>query len=153
MSIASIVTRGFIDGSTFIPTRGYSSGSSPVPPTITGGHFLPANHKHKRTLSNVLTIYNKAKELPRIETKELRDSISDFVDPSIALLANVPDIIKVDYDAIQANDAAYEKFHQALANIEQYINIFEQQKITLIAKQEEEDDELLLMTIISCLIH
>src|ERR1700676_1854588 len=89
-------------------------GVCPVP-TLTGGHFIPEKHgHHKRTLSNILTIYNKAKELPRQETKELRDAISEFVEPAIARQASLPEIIKVDYEALRINEEAYEKFARAM---------------------------------------
>lgn len=151
MSIASIITRGFIDGVNFIPTRGYTPGTSA--PVIVGGHFLPASHKRRRTLSNVQVIYAKAKELPRKDTKELRDAISEFLTPEIARVAQLPDIDKINYEALEANDSAYEKFTQALQNIEERLNLIEQNKIALLAKQQEEDDELLLITFISCIIH
>lgn len=147
MSISSVVTRGYSVGVNFIPPRGYSSGSPTPTPTITGGHFLPSGGKHhKRTLSNILEIYNQAKELPRQETKELRDAIVEFVEPAIAMQPYIPNIIKVDYEALSKNDEAYEKFSQALANIQKRIEI-------QIAAQRAEDDELLLMAILACSIN
>lgn len=154
MSVASVVTRGYIKGIHFIPPRGYLAGSGPAPtPTITGGHFLPANHKGKRSLSNVLTIYNKAKTLSRKETKELRDAISEFVPPIVAAQTSVPDIAKVNYEAIAANDAAYDRFSQAIANIQMRIQEMEQIEHANKLKLQQEDDELLLLTFISCIIN
>lgn len=145
MSIASIVTRGFIGGVNYIPTRGFTPGIPAA--VITGGHFLPSRHKGKSkgTLSNIQLIYDKAKKLPRKETKELRDTISQFVEPAVARQATVPDIIKIDYAALEANQAAYDKFLLALDNI--------QKQIVKIEEQQNDDDELLLITIISCVIH
>lgn len=114
--------------------------------TITGGHFLPHGGKHKRTLSNILTIYNEAKNLPRVETKELRDAIAEFVEAEVALRPYVPDIIKVDYEALSANDEAYEKFVQAITNIQKRIDKEMQ-------RQAAEDDELLLMAVLACSIN
>lgn len=121
--------------------------------SIIGGHFLPSSHKRKATLSNINVIYNKARDLPRKETKELRDAISQFVEPELAIKAEVPDLAKVDYSALEANQMAYDKFSQALANIQERIEIVEQHKIALLTKQQQEDDELLLITIISCIIN
>lgn len=151
MSISSIVTRGYNGGIQFVPTRGYSSGA--VVPHIIGGHFLPATNKRKRTLSNILTIYDKAKDLPRKETKALRDAVREFVPVQAALIATVPDIAQVDYAALAANDAAYAKFSLALDAIQHRIEEMERNKIAILAKQQQEDDELLLITIFSCLIH
>lgn len=121
---------------------------------ITGGHFIPKKHgKHKRTLSNVLTIYNKAKELPRKETKELRDIISEFVAPEVSLQAILPDISRVNYEALEQNDLVYEKFSQALSNIQERLETAEQANIAFLARQGAEDEELLLMTTFACLIH
>lgn len=147
MSISSVVTRGYSAGVNFIPPRGYSSGSPTPTPTITGGHFLPKGGRHhKRTLSNILEIYNEARELPRKETKELRDAIAEFVEPAIAMQPYIPNIIKIDYEALSKNDEAYEKFSQALANIQKRIEI-------QIAARHAEDDELLLMAILACSIN
>jgi len=41
MSISSIVTRGFIDGVNFIPTRGYLPGSAPIPVVVVESGGLP----------------------------------------------------------------------------------------------------------------
>lgn len=119
-------------------------GTPPTPPTIIGGHFLPAHHKNKRTLSNVNVIYKQAQALSRKETKELRDAISQFIAPEVAIIAQVPDISKVDYVAIEANSAAYEKFTQALLNIEE--------RLIGNHKKQEEEDELLLMATFACLL-
>jgi len=116
---------------------------------ITGGHFLPATHKHKRTLSNINVIYKQAQQLPRAETKELRDSIAEFVPPEVAMVAKVPDFAKIDYTALEANIAAYEKFAQALMNIYERMEIFEQNRV----KQEQDDDDLLMVSIIASLMH
>ncbi len=110
--------------------------------SIIGGHFLPAHHKNKRTLSNVNVIYKKAQALPRLETKELRDIISEFVELSVARKAILPDIIKIDYEALEANEIAYKKFISILENIESRF------KISL-----EEEEELLLMATIASIIH
>lgn len=130
-------------------TVGIGSGSG----FLIGGHFLPKYGKHKHTLSNVLTIYNKAKALSRKETKELRDIISEFIEPEVALQAILPDIIKIDYEALKQNDLAYEKFSNALLNIEERIEIMEKSRLDLLAKQQAEDDELLLMATFACAIY
>lgn len=145
MSISAIVTRGYGRGIKFIPTRGYLSGTPTPTPAIIGGHFLPDHHKKKRTLSNVLTIYNKAKELPRKETKELRDSIAKFVPADIAMIATVPEIHKVDYEALALNDAAYERFAVAIENIQKRLEIAE--------AQERDDSDLMEFAFIASLIH
>lgn len=134
-------------------TAGVGGGTPPAP-VIVGGHFLPAAHgKKKGSLSNVQVIYKKAQALSRKETKILRDIISDFIEPTIAMQPIVPDIVHIDYAALEANQAAYSKFLIELANIRNRLEEIENNKIALLAKQQEEDDELLLMTIISCVIH
>lgn len=119
----------------------WGTGNPPPPAAATGGHYLPPHGKHKRAFSNILIIYNQAKELPRKETKELRDAISEFVEPQIAAKPYVPDILEIDYEALSANDEAYERFSRALADIQQKL------KISL---QQEEDEELLLLAIMAC---
>lgn len=99
----------------------------------------------KRPLSNIQIIYDKARELPRKQTKELRDAISEFVEPEVAQKAALPEIVKVNYEAIQANEQAYKKFTQALDNI--------QNNLVLIDKIQKEDEELLLLAVISCVIN
>lgn len=121
---------------------------TPTPIPNQGGHFIPDKHG-KRTLSNVLVVYDKAKKLPRKQTKELRDAISEFVPASVANQAKLPDIAKVDYQALAANDAAYERFAAALENIQKQLEIVENERI----KKTLEDDELLLITVIACSIY
>lgn len=128
------------------PSPAPAPAPAPSPQPIGGGHYLPhAHYAHKRTLSNIQIIYNKAKTLPRKETKQLRTIISDFVEPEIARKAELPAITKIDYAALEANQIAYEKFVTAIDNI--------QNKIVLAEKQQQEDDELLLMTILACELH
>ena len=122
-----------------------NSGSTPPVQTIVGGHFIPTKHKNRRILSNVNVIYKAAQSLPRKETKALRDAIAEFVAPEIARIAELPDIAKVDYAAIEANAAAYEKFAKAIDALEKRMEM-------QIAK-EQEDDDLMLVSIISLLIH
>lgn len=135
---------GYNDPVNYNAAINYNGGASPVP-AIIGGHFLPAHNKKKRTLSNVQIIYNKAKQLARKDTKELRDAISDFVEPAIARQIFVPDLEKINYEALEANKIAYEKFEQALLNIEQ--------SLIMLDEQNQDDDELLLLATITCLIH
>lgn len=113
--------------------------------SLIGGHFLPKGGKKRHTLSNVLVVYNQAKDLPRKETKELRDIISEFVPPDVAMIAAVPDIAEINYEALEANANAYEKFIQALMNIQERLEIFE--------IKEQEDNELMEFAIIASLIH
>lgn len=130
-----------------------NNGGVPPTPTITGGHFLPAHGKRKATLSNILTIYEKAKALPRKETKELRDAISKFVAPEVAVIAAVPDMEKINYEALEANAQAYERFAAALANIESNLEYIQQKQIVIQENKQKEDDELLLLAFICCTIN
>lgn len=120
-----------------------------VTTAIVGGHFLPSAPNKKRTLSNVNVIYEKAQSLPRKETKELRDAISEFVAPEIARQPFVPDMEKINYEALQSNAIAYEKFAKALTNIQERIELMEQSRLKL----EQEDDDLMTVAIIASLIH
>lgn len=130
------------------------SGSSPAPTPIVGGHFIPAKHTKdkKRTLSNVLTVYKKAKELPRAETKELRDTISKFVEPSIARKPIVPEFEKINYEDLTSNDTAYEKFSNALSKIQERLDNMNSLAKEKSKPETEEDDELLLTAIIACMM-
>lgn len=146
MSISSVITLGYGQGVNFLPTLGYSSGAAPPPtPTITGGHFLPQGaNKKKRTWSNVNVVYEKARALPRVETKELRDAVSEFVEPKIARQTVVPELSAVDYAALEANQRAYDKFIEALDNI--------QNNIVALEEKQNEDDELFQLAILACTI-
>lgn len=121
---------------------------------IIGGHFLPANHKHKRILSNVQVIYSKAQELPRKATKQLRDAISEYVEPAVARQTIVPDIVKVDYESLKANEVAYEKFLNALQIIEYGLMEAEQNRKAAILRDQVLDvDDLMDIATIACLMH
>lgn len=122
-------------------SRGFQIVRAIAKAALTGGHFLPKGAGRKRTLSNVNVIYKQAQSLPRQQTKQLRDAISDFVEPELAFQAAVPDIIKIDFSALESNKAAYEKFLLALDNIE-----------ALLEKQQTEDEELMLISILACQI-
>lgn len=142
---------GYNDPINYNSSINYNGTSTPS--NIVGGHFLPEHHKHKRTLSNVNVIYKKAQLLSRKETKELRDAISEFIEPALAMQATLPEIIKIDYASLEANDLAYQKFSKALSNIEECLEMMEKDRINLMKKQIQEDDELLLLSTIACLIH
>lgn len=105
---------------------------------IVGGHFLVKGKK--RTWSNIRTIYEKAKALSPEDTKELHNAVSEFVE--VIKTEELPNIGKVNYDAIFENDAAYEKFLAALDDI--------QNKLSIIDNIQKEDDELLLIAILAC---
>lgn len=126
---------------------GVSWGTGAPAPSVTGGHFLPIyeHGKRKHTLSNIQIVYDKARKLPRNETKELREIISEFVEPAIAGQAKLPEIIKIDYEMLAENQLAYERFIGALNNI--------QNNIVIIEKRHQEDDELLLLTVFACTIN
>ena len=109
---------------------------------MVGGHFLPKGASRRRILSNVNVIYKQAQSLPRKRTKQLRDAISEFVAPEVAMLTVVPDLAKIDYSALESNAAAYERFLSALENIE-----------SLLEKQQAEDEELMLISILACQIN
>lgn len=126
-------------------TSAFDFGTSPTPTPVTGGHFLPRQGNRKATLSNILTIYKEAKKLPRKQTKELRDAIAEFVEPVVAKKAVLPDYEKINYEALQANQIAYEKFITAIDNIQNQMVKYEY--------LQKQDDELLLIAIISCTLH
>lgn len=133
-------------------SNSFQIASSGATATIIGGHFLPAHHRNKRILSNVNVIYKQAQALPRAETKALRDAISEFVPPEVARIAEVPDISRLNYDAMAANSAAYERFIDVLASIESRLKEQQSLRENMRLKAQQEDDDLLLVSIISLLI-
>lgn len=125
----------------------FDFGGTPPAPTLRGGHFLPIYEKGKRkiALSNIQIIYDKAKTLPRKQTKELREAIKQYVEPVIARQPIIPEIAKIDYEALFVDSDAYKQFLVALDNI--------QKNIVLLEYQQKEDDELLLITVLACAIN
>lgn len=136
-SDSSFSTGGFSDAA-------FDFGSGPAPsPAPVGGHFLPDRARYRKSPpGNMRFVYDKIREA-EIDTPELLEIIEPYV---AAPKPYLPPILEIDYQALAANEEAFNKFAAKLEAINENLRLAQ-------AKKQAEDDELLMVSVFASLIH
>lgn len=131
----------------FFADRYFPPGGSapPAPSPAPSDNFIPRYFADGEQLGNIRIIYDKARTLPKKETLGLKEAIEAFIEDQEEKSAALPDIEKINLQALQANAIASRNFMEQLDMM--------RQKIFLLEKLQADEQDFMLLAFLACTIN